>query len=294
MEYLHSTTSGTDDHGRIPVRAAGWTTPARGLRIRGEVPLEHHVLAAATIRTSGRVAVACDLTAAHLWSAVVPSGFGMDVDAQAHAIATVRNGSRHRGAGVRGRRLELPPGHVTVLDGIPLTTPARTWLDCAALVRFSDVVAMGDAMLRHQLATRSDLAAMIHWGRGRRGIRFARAACEILDPAAESPGESWVRSALIRRRVPAPVCNLTVEAGGFLFRLDMAWPAAMVAVEYDGEEYHGPDKAAHDSWRRRLLTAAGWLVIVVRKDDLHDLDRVAQTVHRALATRTPSDRSRAI
>lgn len=294
MEFLHSTSTGTDDHGRVPARASDWTTPARGLRIRGDVPLDHRLLTEAATRVSGRVAVACDLTAAYLWSLVVPSGFGLDVDAQAHAIATVRNGSRHRAAGVRGRRLELPRSHVTVLDGIALTTPARTWLDCAALVRFADVVAMGDALLRHELAMPNELAAMILWGRGRRGIRFARAAFEILDPAAESPGESWVRSGLVRRRVPAPVCNLTVEAGGFAFRLDMAWPSAMVAVEYDGEEFHGPESVDHDRWRRSVLSAAGWLVIVVRKEDLKNLDRVAQSVRHALATRALSDHSRTV
>ena len=293
MEFLHSSTSGTDDHGRIPTRAPNWTTPTRGLRIRGEVELDHSLLTAATTRTSGRVAVACDLTAAHLWSAALPSGFGLDVDAQAIAMATVRHGSRHRAAGVRGRRLELPPDHVTVLDGIMLTTPARTWLDCAALVKFSDVVAMGDAILRCELATRTELAAVIRWGRGRRGIRSARGAFEILDPAAESPGESWVRSGLLRRRVPAPVCNLSVLAGGYAFRLDMAWLSAKVAVEYDGEEHHGPERAAHDKWRRGLLAADGWLVIVVRKEDLRALDQVAQAVHHALAIRTPSGRSRA-
>jgi hypothetical protein len=161
-------------------------------------------------------------------------------------------------------------------------------------MRFADVVAMGDAVLHHELATPGELAAMIRWGRGRRGIRFARGAFEILDPAAESPGESWVRSALIRRRVPAPVCNLTVEAGGFTFRLDMAWAAAKLAVEYDGEEFHGPDRDAHDAWRRDLLAADGWQIIVVRKSDLSDLDRIAQAVHQALVTRTLSGRSVAI
>ena len=292
MDFIISTDAGTEDHGRIGTSEPGWTTPARGLRVPGDVSLDHRLIAGAAIRASQRLAVACDLTAAHFWSLVVPSGFGLDVDAQACAIATVRDGSRHRAGGVRGRRLELPDDHVTTLDGILLTTPARTWLDCAALVRFADVVAMGDALLRHELATRPDLAAMLRWGRGRRGIRFARWAFEILDPAAESPGESWVRAGLVRAKVPAPVCNHSVEIAGFSFRLDMAWPQAKVAVEYDGVEYHGPDRASRDAWRRRLLQQAGWIVIVVRKEDLRDLGSVALAVRKALSTRAATGRSR--
>jgi hypothetical protein len=234
------------------------------------------------VHASERMAVACDLTAAHFWAMVVPSGFGLQVDAQACAIATMRDGSRHRSGDVRGRRLELPDSHLTILEGIPITTPARTWIDCAPFISPTDVVAMGDAMLRAKLATPEDLSAMVRWGYGRRGIRNARSALPILDPNAESPGESWTRTMLIRAGIRRPVCNLAVEIGGYRFRLDMAWPREKVAVEYDGEEHHGPDRHAHDEWRRALLRAAGWIIIVVRKGDLGDMAPVARLVSSAL------------
>jgi hypothetical protein len=232
-----------------------------------------------------RTAVACDLTAAHLWSMIVPSGFGLDADAQASAIATVRDGSRLRAAGVRGRRLELPEEHVTTLDGITLTTPARTWIDCAALVGWRDIVAMGDSILRSDLATRRELSRMVVWGRGRRGIRAAREALAILDPACESPGESWVRALLSRTRLPRPVCNAWTTVDGWNFRLDIAWPEHRVAIEYDGEEFHGPDRADHDEWRRALLRAHGWAIVVVRKGDLADGARLISEIGGLLGCR---------
>lgn len=269
--------------GRVPTTASGWTTPLRGARVTGDVPLTHRLLTQAATAESSRPAVACDLTAAHLWSMIVPSGFGLSVDEQACAIATVRDGSRHRAGGLRGRRLELPSGHVTVLDSTPITTPARTWLDCAALVTWPDVVAMGDAMVRSGLATLDDLKSMVDWGRGRRGIRFARAALQVIDPAAESPGESWVRAMLARAGAPRPVCNLSIDVGGLTFRLDIAWPEAKLAVEYDGEEHHGPRQREHDAWRRRLLNQAGWTIIVIRKGDLAGMDKIAALVKQACA-----------
>lgn len=229
-----------------------------------------------------RTAVACDLTAAHMWSVTLPSGFGIDIDAQACAIATVRDGSRHRATGIRGRRLELPAAHLTTLDGVTITTPARTWLDCAALVSITDVVAMGDAILRARLATDRQLEEMVLWGRGRRGVRAARLALPILDGDAESPGESWVRGLLMLADIPRPVCNLPITVAGWPFRLDMAWKEKRVAVEYDGAEYHGPEHQARDQWRRDLLAAAGWTVIVVRKEDFAHFERIIQTVRAAL------------
>jgi hypothetical protein len=296
MEFLYSHANGIDALGRVSTKDPGWTTPMRGLRIPGALPLTHRLLTEAAIAGAGRLAVACDLTAAHIWSVAVPSGFGLEVDAQACAVATIRDGSRLRQGGVRGRRLELPATHVTHVNGLAITTPARTWLDCAQLISYADTVAMGDGTLAAGLATLAELEEMVAWGRGRRGVRFARMALAVLDGASESPGESWVRAHLVRAGVPRPICNPTVRVGRWAFRLDMAWPDRMVAVEYDGDEYHGPDQAAHDAWRRQLLRQRGWIVIVVRKEDLADLPRLVAEVQLALlrpvTARTSSDRSR--
>ena len=136
--------------------------PARGVRSQA-TDFDHVTLTAAQQLASSRAAVACDLTAAHLWELPVPAGFGLDVDAQPPAIATKRNGSRHRALGIRGRRLELPLGHVTIRDGIAVTTPARTWLDCAAVMPPPATLAMGDAILARRLDSSDGLRSMIEW-----------------------------------------------------------------------------------------------------------------------------------
>jgi hypothetical protein len=281
MDILRSHQAGTAV-GRIGVRDDNWTTPLQGVRVRGDVPVTHRLLAEAAVMVSGRVAVACDLTAAHLWSLALPCGFGMEVDAQACAVATYRDGSRHRSAGIRGRRLELPLAHLTVLRGVPITVPARTWIDCAPLVSYTDVVAMGDAILRSGLASLPQMSELVTWGRGRRGIRTARRALPVLDAGAESPPESWVRALLMEDGIPRPMCNVEVAADGWAFRLDLSWPDRMVAVEYDGEEHHGADQAGRDRWRRELLTQAGWTVIVVRKADFANFGAVVAAVRTAL------------
>ncbi|MDA2986263.1 MAG: hypothetical protein O2789_00865 [Actinomycetota bacterium] len=284
MEILRSHQSGSAI-GRIASDQDGWTMPVRGTRVRGDVDVTHALMTQCLIAAADRFAVACDLTSAHLWSMVVPGGFGLDVDAQACAVATMRDGTRLQSRGVRGRRLELPPEHVTLLNGTPITTPARTWIDCAAFISWTDVVAMGDGLLRASLATRDDLSRMVAWGKGRRGIRAARWALPILDPHAESPAESWVRAHLIRAGIRPPACNPTVRIGNRRVRLDLAWLPEKVAVEYDGVEHHGPDRHLHDARRRDLLRRAGWEIVVIRKEDLATPGEFAAVVAQLLRSR---------
>jgi very-short-patch-repair endonuclease len=53
-----------------------------------------------------------------------------------------------------------------------------------------------------------------------------------------------------------------VRVGGDRFRLDFAYPEAMVAIEYDGWDAHS-SRAAFDRDRRRdrILQLAGWRVL---------------------------------
>jgi very-short-patch-repair endonuclease len=69
---------------------------------------------------------------------------------------------------------------------------------------------------------------------------------------------------LLRRAGLRPVRQLDVVCGSRTYRLDFAWPHALVAVEADGFGAHG-GRRAFDRDRRRLadLAAAGWRVLPV-------------------------------
>ncbi|HET8961976.1 endonuclease domain-containing protein, partial [Nocardioides sp.] len=90
----------------------------------------------------------------------------------------------------------------------------------------------------------------------------------LADPRAESPAESWTRLALIDHGLPAPEAQYWIEIGGVpTFRLDLAYPHARVAVEYDGEEFHTSETDRQADLRRReWLERHGWTVIVVTKE----------------------------
>ncbi|WP_432476255.1 DUF559 domain-containing protein [Nocardioides sp. GXQ0305] len=63
-----------------------------------------------------------------------------------------------------------------------------------------------------------------------------------------------------------------VQIGGVpTYRLDLAYPRAKVAVEYDGEEFHSrPEDRARDEARRDVLRRQGWYVIVLTKASFAD------------------------
>lgn len=232
-------------------------------------------------------AVLCDVSAAHRWDLPLPLWLAPELGGQPVGVAVQRGLDRQRRRGVRGRRLTLPPEHLTIYRGQSLTTPARTWLDCAELLPPEHLVAVGDVILRRRLAEVVDLEAMIRWGRGRRGVTTARLVLPLLDAAAESPQESITRYHLMAGRLPRPVCNLDIiVAGEWLARADLAWPAQRVIVEYDGADHLDERRRRSDAARRNLLQDRGWRVIVFTASDLRHPHAMVALVRSALESRS--------
>ena len=231
-------------------------------------------------------AVVCDVAAASLWNLPLPPWIGLREGPVSVAVPSGRSHPRRQG--VRGRRLRLPAIHLTELDGVPVTSAARTWMDCASVIPFDYLVAMGDAILHRQLAAPGELQHLSQWGYRRRGIVAIRAALPMLDRRAESPGESRTRVLLVGGGVRAPRCNYNVvEQGRWLARVDMAWVEEKVIVEYDGAVHLQEGQRRRDARRLNELQAAGWRVIVLTADDLRRPEATIALVKSALAERRP-------
>ncbi|MFN8172971.1 MAG: hypothetical protein U0R65_14055 [Candidatus Nanopelagicales bacterium] len=269
---------------RARVRSLPLGAPSRGARVRADAQDPLHATIVATLAVVRPGSIVCGATAARLWRLPLPPWIALDEEPAIH-VAAGPEGAHAERTGVRGRRLVLPVEHVTVVDGLPVTTPARTWLDCAADIPLPHVVAMGDAVLRRRLAHERELDAMLHWGFRRRGVGVARRARPLLDERAESPGESWIRTELVLAGLPRPICNPDIhDSGEWLARADLAWPDQMVIVEYDGRVHITEEARRFDARRRNLLQDAGWLVVVVTADDLRRPWLIVATVRRALTT----------
>ncbi len=252
-----------------------------GVRIPSQSATDPAVLLAAAIAGCRQDVVLTDTSAARVWNLPLPWWRGSDEGPV--SLSVPAGSARPRRADARGRRLLLPTEHLTTVDGQRITTPARTWLDCAALIRLGDVVAMGDYVVRRGLASREELEGMCHWGFRRRGVGVARRALPLLDGRAESPGESLARVVLVSGGVPPPECNADVIAHGeWLARADMLWRRQRVIVEYDGAVHLSEAQRRHDAVRRNLLQAAGWFVIVFTARDLRHPEQMCTLVKEAL------------
>ncbi len=90
-----------------------------------------------------------------------------------------------------------------------------------------------------------------------------------------------------------PVAQYRVhDRYGFVARVDLAYPEARLAIEYDGL-WHAERRAFLDD-RRRLnrLDAAGWLVVHVTVEDLRRPDLLIARVRALRAQRLAGANSR--
>lgn len=166
--------------------------------------------------------------------------------------------------------------------GLPVVTPARAAVDLASRSSRADGLAVLDRVLRHGRADREALRVEL---RPRaRGVVQARELLELADGRAESPAESWVRLHLHDGGVPAPTLQHEIRDGGrFVARVDMAWPAVKLYLEYDGLVAHSGELAfRRDRQRQNELLALGWVCLRFTAEDLRAPRLLARRVQDEL------------
>ncbi|MBO3087321.1 type IV toxin-antitoxin system AbiEi family antitoxin [Cellulomonas dongxiuzhuiae] len=189
--------------------------------------------------------------------------------------------ARVRRPGLQCWLAALTDEDVRDIGGVPATTPVRTALDLARYApRYLGLAAI-DAYTRQRLVELGHLVRRARELSGARNIARARVVLELCDPAAESAGESWLRLRLFEAGLPRPEAQISIRDGGReVYRLDMGYREARVAVEYDGEAHHHMTAAQQTVDERRradLHRRFGWHVIGVHRGDVlgrrNDLER---------------------
>jgi hypothetical protein len=159
---------------------------------------------------------------------------------------------------------------ICVIDGMRVTTPARTALDLASRYPTGIAVAAIDALAQATDLKIADVELLMQRYRGRRGIRSARTAVDLVDGGGQSPKETWLRLLLIRAGFPRPQTQIPVrdEFGRIIAYLDLGWDDIMVAVEYDGDQ-HRTDRRQYvkDIRRWEFVEKLGWLAVRVVAED---------------------------
>lgn len=147
------------------------------------------------------------------------------------------------------------------LDGIPVTTLARTFLDIAESEPYSRLERALDQAERMGVLNLLAIEQVIQRNPGRRGTPPLRSALRTFDPLAARTNEGLERDLLRLLRdydLPAPEVNASVGP----YVVDFLWREQRLLVEADSYRYHG-GRAAFERDRKRDidLQRAGYRVI---------------------------------
>jgi hypothetical protein len=276
---------------RQRLRAGALVSVRRGAYLTGALPpdpeLRHIILVRAALPDLAADAVVSHASAAvllgmPLWN--VPLG-------HVHVTRCRRSGAR-RSSGAHVHAAPLEPDEIVEVDGLRLTSPARTVVDLARWLPFEQAVVAADGALRLQLVTRAGLAEAVERAARRPGSPAARRVVAFADERSESPGESRSRVALQRAGLPRPVLQWEVHgrSGLWLARTDFGWPELRTVGEFDGKVKYGrllkpgqaPGDAVFEEKRREdALRDEGLRVARWTWDELDHFDPVAERLRRA-------------
>jgi hypothetical protein len=187
------------------------------------------------------------------------------------AIEVLRPYGRFRRLeGVVARRSRLiVPVDVTRLGGIPVTSVARTIVECSGRLTLAQTGKMIDEAKRRDPKAVEDVRACFARlaGGGRRRLRTIKAALALRLPGYD-PGESdlelFTLRTIIRAGLPIPVQQHRVVLNGKRRRIDLAYPEHKVAIELESWEWHGGRESFDDDKARASdLVADGWRVLQI-------------------------------
>lgn len=204
----------------------------------------------AAVFACGESGVVSHRSAAVLWLLSARPGSGRV------EISTSR-GDHARRPGIHVHRTRtLLADEVTKLDGIPITTVARTLYDLAGVAPRHHVERALVKAVSRGLTSRAALDSLLARHRRHPGASRFRALLERDVPLAATRSEAEdLFLALVRKaQLPTPAVNTTVCG----YEVDFVWRAERFAVEIDGYAHHS-SAAMFDGDRRRdsVLAAAG-------------------------------------
>lgn len=221
----------------------------------------------AAVLDGGAAAVASHRTAAALWR--LPGFALVPVD-----VSRLRATDGHGGRlGRVHQPRSLPPHHCTVVNGIPVTTPARTIFDLAGALGPSRT----ERALDNALAKSPALLAVLHRmlaelaERGRTGITLMRGLLAAR-PAGYMPPASGLEARVIRLLDDAGIRTCRqVDLGGddWIGRVDLVVEGTNLVIEVDSARYHASlSDRRRDEARDAALAVLGHVVLRLAEEDV--------------------------
>ena len=222
-----------------------------------------------------------DAVASHHAAAFI---HGIRPSSRTRVDVTVPGRSRRsrRGVAVHAVR-RLNPDDRAVVDGVPVTSLARTLLDLAEVLQQSELAnAVTEAESRRLFDLRA-IERVIARNRGRRGIRpLSKVLAGYREPpVTRSDLERDFLRLCAEAAIPLPQTNLIVAG----HRVDALWLDQRLVVELDSRTHHMTTAAFEEDRKRDAdLMLAGYRVLRITWRRLRDEPAVvAEMVRRLLA-----------
>lgn len=253
----------------------GWLRPDyRGVYSLGHRPQSREGRWMAAVLYAGDGAVLSHWSAASLWRLRPSTG------PRTHVTTDRR---RHRSERITLHRAHLGEDEVTVEQGIPTATPARTLLDLAPLLPSPTLARMIEAAP----SKGAPVAELLDRYPRRPGAAKLRAVLARAMPFTRSDLEAKVWDAMQRAGLQQPQVNQAIEG----YEVDLVLHEHGVIAELDTYVTHGSRIAfERDRARDRKLAVAGWTVVrITDESGLEDLSRLLA----ASAARSPPRRAAA-
>lgn len=236
-------------------------------------------------------------TAARLWGMPHPRTWSQEEPLE---IAVPLDRTPPKTAGVTGRRLAVHRSDTWKIDGMSVVDPLTALFTCAAELSVDEAVIMIDSLLTTASGypnlhpgkpnvTTADIRLHLESWRAFPGHQTIRAALTRARAGVESPKETETRLLITAAGLPEPVVQHEVfDQRRFIARVDMAYPALKIAIEYEGDGH----RTSKEQWRRdiqrqRELEDRGWIVIRLTQHDLEEgSSALLSRIRRAILART--------
>lgn len=207
--------------------------------------------------------VIASITAALLHRLWLPT----EIDRRIHVAAAVpdqrgRLMTRTQRPEIVAHRFQLRPEDIVLIDGVPVTSLARTWRDLAMVFSLPDLVAAGDCALRAG-ATLDELRSVLEASSRRHNAARAWTALSLLDARSRSRPESHLRVAVSGGGMPKFEVNVAIsrKEGGWLAEPDLSLEEAMIALEYQGADHAEVKRMRRDITRSVDVRRNDWAIL---------------------------------
>lgn len=237
------------------------------------VPDTRDVRVAAIALHAPKDAVIADDTVA--WLQGVDTNDPRDRFRLAPSLIVPNHAVRPRHSVVRVREGTIDERDIVEVDGLRMQTNLRATADMLRLKWRPNAMAAADAMCRSGLVDKDELVEFLRPLRRIPGIPQARQLVGLVDSRSTLWGESVLKLRLVDAGFPLPELQYEVSDPRIGVRfLDCAYVELLVAVEYDGREFHTaePDRQHDEDRRTQLSEIFGWRWEVARRENLIGAD----------------------